>query len=349
LRTVAALVWATALLVAPTTLHTSPALASTPSQFVFSNPIALADDGQHLWVANNIGGSVVEIAVSSGKIVRILQGPSYGFNSIRRLVLGAGALWVLNSGNDTITEVNVSTGAVIRIIQGSPETLNGVTDFVLYGGHLWVANSAELSAYPPSVSAVNVATGAVDFVGSSPSYQLDQPGALVVEHGHLWVANPANGLMSEIDLKTKLVIRVVAAESNHSYGGAPTALLAEGRHVWVANSDGEVTEFDATNGRRLREIRGSAYGLSNPVALAKDGKYLWVANNDGYSLTKIRLSDGALIALIKGAPNSSRYASYGIQPRAFALDSRYLWIASDFNAIAELNRSSGQIAAFIPH
>jgi hypothetical protein len=48
--------------------------------FGFSNPSSIVTDGTNLWIANTQGNSVTEINATSGALVRVLSGISFGFN-----------------------------------------------------------------------------------------------------------------------------------------------------------------------------------------------------------------------------------------------------------------------------
>jgi hypothetical protein len=91
-------------------------------------------------VANS--GSVTELNLSDGSLVRVLSDPSYAFHSPCVLASDGTHLWVGNSGNgaNSVTELNLSNGKLVRVVSVSTSVAFGVDTYVFDGTHLWVAN-----------------------------------------------------------------------------------------------------------------------------------------------------------------------------------------------------------------
>jgi YVTN family beta-propeller protein len=47
----------------------------------FDLPNALSSDGTHVWVANEGNNTVTELDASTGALVQVISGSSYGFDS----------------------------------------------------------------------------------------------------------------------------------------------------------------------------------------------------------------------------------------------------------------------------
>jgi Protein kinase domain len=76
----------------------------------FNGPYGIADDGTHVWVAND-GGSVTELNASDGTWIRTLSGGNYGFNRPDHIAISGTHIWVTNFAGDSVTELNASDGA----------------------------------------------------------------------------------------------------------------------------------------------------------------------------------------------------------------------------------------------
>jgi DNA-binding beta-propeller fold protein YncE len=77
----------------------------------FSLPDGVAFDGSHIWVANSNGGSsfegsVTEVNVGDGSLVRTLAGDSYGFGAPTGMAFDGNHIWVTNrSGSGSVTQL----------------------------------------------------------------------------------------------------------------------------------------------------------------------------------------------------------------------------------------------------
>ena len=96
-----------------------PADDLDPAPRFLDEPYALvASSGKELWVANLASNSLTEISASTGSLVQVVSGLSYGFNGPIALAVGGGDLWVANESGKSLTEVNASTGSLIRVVSG---------------------------------------------------------------------------------------------------------------------------------------------------------------------------------------------------------------------------------------
>jgi hypothetical protein len=57
-----------------------------------------------VWVANLEGNSVTELSASTGNLVRVISGSSYGFNRPTAISLGGAHVWVVNPLTFSVTE-----------------------------------------------------------------------------------------------------------------------------------------------------------------------------------------------------------------------------------------------------
>ena len=60
-------------------------------------------DGTHVWVANYFGDSVTELDATTGGLVRVLSGSSYGFDRPVSVSSDGKDVWVANYAGNTVT------------------------------------------------------------------------------------------------------------------------------------------------------------------------------------------------------------------------------------------------------
>ena len=59
-------------------------------------------------MANSGDNSVTELNASTGAMVQVLSGSSYGFNVPAAIASDGTHVWVANSGDESITELTIS-------------------------------------------------------------------------------------------------------------------------------------------------------------------------------------------------------------------------------------------------
>lgn len=78
-------------------------------------PSAIADDGNHIWVANE-SNSVTELRASTGRLVKVISGAKYGFVGPAAIASDGAYVWVANLQGNSITELSARTGGLVRVI-----------------------------------------------------------------------------------------------------------------------------------------------------------------------------------------------------------------------------------------
>jgi len=73
----------------------------------FSNPLGIASDGTHIWVANAGDYSVTELNGSDGSLVQTLSGSSYGFSGPAGAATQGTQIWVTNSDGNSVTKLSL--------------------------------------------------------------------------------------------------------------------------------------------------------------------------------------------------------------------------------------------------
>jgi hypothetical protein len=124
----------------------------------FNSPSALAISGSRVWVTiqegavattpqadgnrNLPGGSVTELIVRSGSLVRVINAKADDFYGSAGVAIGHSRVWVTNSLGGTVTELNASTGSLVRVIGAKADRLGDPTSIRVSGSHVWVLDSA---------------------------------------------------------------------------------------------------------------------------------------------------------------------------------------------------------------
>jgi DNA-binding beta-propeller fold protein YncE len=305
-------------------------------------PLGVATDGVHTWVTNELTNSVTELDATTGALVRVIAGASYGFDSPHAVASDGAHVWVVNGTSATagsLTELDAHTGALIRVISGAGYRFDEPTAVAYSAGRVWALNASG-----QSVTELDASTGALVKVVSGGAYGFQRPFGIAADSTHVWVAN-GSGSLTELDAKTGTLVKVI---SGPSYGfDAPHAVSSDGAHVWVANySGGSVTELDASSGELVRVISGPSYGLSAPDAIASDGDHVWVAsspsNAGGGSLTEIDAKTGALVKVISASADRFDWP-YGV-----ASDGKLVWVTNwAGNSVTELSATTGDLARVV--
>ena len=88
--------------------------------------------GEHLFVLDsgtyNLPGSITEVNTATGKLIRVISGPSYELSAPDGIVLERGDLFISDSDlgkGGSVTEVNPATGKLVRVISGPAYQFDG--------------------------------------------------------------------------------------------------------------------------------------------------------------------------------------------------------------------------------
>ena len=263
-----------------------------PPSSTFDEPWSVCSNGTDAWVANTLGNSLTELDASTGAVVQVLSGGTYGLNFPSAVSCDGTHVWVNNVGTGVtsptssfLSELDASTGSVVQVIQGASYGFDDPIDISSDGTHVWVTNQQG-----NSVTEVDAATGALVQVINASNDGIYLPTYLSSDGAHVWVSNH-NNTVTELDAATGDLVQVL---SGSSYGFNGTyAIASDGTHVWIANLTGNsVTELDAATGALVRVVSGPSYGFSDPEAISSDGTDVWVANYNN-SVTEFAAVTGA--------------------------------------------------------
>jgi hypothetical protein len=85
-------------------------------RYGLADPVALAVDGNTLWVADGTGNAVTEVNARTGALIRVIAGQGYQLADPGAIAAGGGHVWAVSAGADSVTEIDAATGAVVRVI-----------------------------------------------------------------------------------------------------------------------------------------------------------------------------------------------------------------------------------------
>jgi TolB protein len=158
----------------------TPAAISTPAPGVITatypvgdGPLALAFDGEHIWVAQGGDDTVMKLRASDGVVLsthRVGAGPV-------ALAFDGSSIWVANAKNDTVVTQRAFDGEHVWV-----ETRVGdfPSSLTFDGSNVWVANGLG-----DSVSKISASDGVV--LATFPAGR--DPNAVVYDGENIWVAN----------------------------------------------------------------------------------------------------------------------------------------------------------------
>jgi hypothetical protein len=247
------------------------AVIRTVTDSSFAYPVAMADDGTDLWLANLTGGadengSLTKIDVATGAVVGVINDPS--LSSPVSVASGGTDVWVLNStggasGNGSVSEISVATGAVVAVLEDA--SINSPVSLTDTGAYIWVASSSGGANGAGSLTEFTVATGLVATVISEPagglSGSLASSGGLMVEVHYVSRAVPCGGLFTCVEHQV-----VTSAYSSQTglpvswAGAAGINAVYGGGSLWATNEDGTgsglgtIIQLNPTNGRSVRTL-----------------------------------------------------------------------------------------------
>ena len=101
---------------------------------------AMAVDGPHLWVTRWATNEVVELAASSGAVVRVVKfSRRTRFSGPTTIAAGGGRVWVTNVNK--VVMLKEASGAIVRILRAPGYRFNEPAEIVTSGPHVFVANA----------------------------------------------------------------------------------------------------------------------------------------------------------------------------------------------------------------
>jgi hypothetical protein len=313
---------------------------------------AIATYGPDMFVASedtgaNDNGSLTEVDVATGAVVRVIGSAEYDFAAPAALAVDRGDLFVaspaaggIDGPDGNVTEINAATGALVRVLSGAQYRFVGPDGFAVAGPDLFVANGSvpQGSTTGDPITEVDASTGAlVRLVSPWPANDVLPTNSMVVAGGYLLVegfddrANQCSAV-AEVGLASGVLVKVLSGAQFASPG---CSIVVQRNDILVADQSA-VARVSFTSGDVLQSIGGSQYGFDGPTAIVADGPDLFVANADGNSLTELDAQTGALVRVLAGP-------QYHLSdPGALAVDGADLFVTGP-GGVTELNAGTGAL------
>jgi DNA-binding beta-propeller fold protein YncE len=277
------------------------------------HPIALASDGEHIYIAHYLTdepGSSYQRDVSKRRgsdgatlldfTRNTVVVPPFEPHSPLCIMFDGISIWVGSK-----TEL-WQWSAYEPAFQNSLFTSN-VKALAFDGTHVWAVDSVanvvhKIQGYPlPAIIATYP-------VGPNPS-------GLAFDGTHIWVANHGSSDLTKIRAYDGKYFGRFKIHSSPK-ASHPVALAFDGLSLWVANSiSNTVANVSVSDGGVLGLYPS---GGDDPSALVFDGKNIWVANRQSNNVALISRGDGSLLGTF----------NVGKGPTSLAFDGANVWVAN---------------------
>lgn len=106
----------------------------------FSGLRQTLSDGVWFWTINNSAGTITQMEVATGALVRVLSGSEYEFNGFGLAVLYDDYLWVPALNSNQVTVISKADGGVVTILKGSPYDFSRPASSAYGDGSVWFPN-----------------------------------------------------------------------------------------------------------------------------------------------------------------------------------------------------------------
>jgi hypothetical protein len=226
---------------------------------VGDTPEGLTSDGEDLWVANLIGGSVSRVHGSDGKLLETWTGALAPVSTLPAIgkIFAAGHT---TPGRLYRIDPSQPAGAVTTVASN----LGGASQGIAYdGSRIWTANNGNsVSIVTPSAAIPWSVTTVTDGFG--------QMNGVLYDGANIWVTRNSPGTLLKLD-------PVGAILQTVTVGLFPLFPSFDGANLWVPNHDSaSVSVVRASNGSVLATLTGN--GLDQPYTAAFDGQRILVTN-----------------------------------------------------------------------
>jgi YVTN family beta-propeller protein len=264
---------------------------------VGNHPLGLTFDGENIWAANSVDGTVSKIRARYGNIVGTFDVGTYP----QYATFDGANIWVTNY-EGTVTKLRASDGALLGTFPVGSSAEKGIA---FDGTNIWVAN-----VNANTVSKLRASDGSL--LGAFPTDY--HPYAILSSGTRIWVA--CEGSVTELRAGDGSQVGIYAIEHEPEL----RAIVSDGHNIWVGqyatagNPEQGITAINPRKGAVL----GSVKVPKGPSGLAFDGTYIWVseANAGTVSIvdpvTKVDLQD----------------IGVGDYPDGIVFDGESIWVAN---------------------
>ncbi len=254
------------------------------------DPIGVAFDGKHMWVACNYDNRLDKIDITTNAVVETVSIGSRPYG----VAFDGAHIWICNFSSDTVSKVDIATNEVVETLTVG----DGPIHLAFDGSHMWVSNYAS-----NNVSKINVASSSIEnfSVGTNPR-------GVVFDGTHIWVINTADKSVSKLNIATNATVATIPVEASPYY------IAFDGTHIWIPHFTlNSVTKINAAD-NSIEVITG----IKSPMGIAFDGTHMWVTNYGSNSVNKIDIETNKVVSTLPVGTNSFD----------IAFDGMHMWVTN---------------------
>jgi len=158
----------------------------------FNNPNAILAVGPDIWVTNNGNGTLTEVSVATGAVLKNIT----GFPNPTALAYSNGDIWVAinDSSTQSVSELSIATLSIIHTYSAGLNLLRPGA-MVIVGTHAFVANTR--GGIGTTISVVSTTNGSLVTTLSGAAYTFDGPCRLIFDGTNIWAVNETNSTLTE--------------------------------------------------------------------------------------------------------------------------------------------------------
>jgi DNA-binding beta-propeller fold protein YncE len=225
-------------------------------------PVAVASDGEDLWVANQGSATVSRVHASDGKLLQTwtaADAAASALSAMGKVFVGG------NSGGGLLYRIDPAqpAGSVTTVASGLP----GYPNALAYDGtRIWAPSDSTLGA----VSLITPGES-LPWTVTTVTTGFSRLRGVLYDGANIWVTDAAAGTLLKLDSAGAILQTVTV-------GSWPQLPVFDGANIWVPNGgSASVSIVRASTGAVLSTLSGN--GLIYPYAAAFDGQRVLVTNS----------------------------------------------------------------------
>jgi hypothetical protein len=213
------------------------------ARYHFVNPVAIEAAGSLVLVLNagrpsatgTSMGSITEIRVGNGSLVRTVSGTSFAFADPTALAVSGAVVFVADKGYNSVTEVRIANGRLVRVVTN--QGLSAPDGIAVEDGNAWVADSGTSAATEINATTGTVVTTVSDADGS---YGFGTPSVVIGTGGFVYVATPfgSSPMVTKVSATNGQPSWYMCNTNGPYYFSLLSAFAVSGSDLWVASRSG---------------------------------------------------------------------------------------------------------------
>ncbi len=321
------------------------------------------DSSGHLWAALSGAKGLVEFQLPSGKVLRRVAGPTFGFDDPESILALGSSVWVAsvgftgshgNASAARLSEVSIASGRLERTVDLKAMGIQGLGAMASQGSTLWIR-----CANGDALVAVDSRTGSVlHTVVNGPLSGFTEPGGLAVSDGRVFSVRGA-GVDVRLASTGRLLRRLVPSTRLRTPGTGtkvpaslgPQFLVTTPTELWATTSftprsaHAGIVAISRRSGHVDGQLTSSPFALVFAVTHVADHLYALVQSTAPNGARARHLLLGAVLAAgpIRVLVNVDTLFGTPYQPTALAADGRYVAFSNGATGIAVIDARSGSL------